>query len=177
MDSTIPTIKNEELESGVKQIQIDEAEAGQLREFGKRVLGLELSGRETKMIMQGKFAEVGYNMPFIRLEAASNGLPTMQPRGLNEAFNTEVNARGEKTVRIMIHSQEKPGGDDPVPVSVNGKLIYIPRNKPVYVPEAYVEVLSHAEEFIYAEFNPDVNGGMGGLTKPRIVLSYPFSFA
>jgi hypothetical protein len=166
-----------ELDTGVKQIAIDDAEASQLREFGKRVLGLELVGNETKAIMKGKFAEVGYNLAFIRLESAPNGIPTMQPRGINEAFNTEINSKGEKTVRIQIHAQDKPGGDEPVPVGVNGKLIWIPRNKPVFVPEAYVEVLSHAEEFIYAEYNPDANNGLGGLPVPRTVKSYPFSFA
>ena len=44
------------------------------------------------------------------------------------------------------------------------------------VPIEYVEVLANAEKFVYAEYDPEKDGGRGGLKKPQIVKEYPFNY-
>lgn len=157
-----------------ERIKIADATPAQLREFGANTLGLELHGRETGAIMAAKFAEVGYNVDDIGLQTPAV-VPSGGPNG-EAAFNTRDRADGVKEVRIVIHTQDKPGGEDPVQVGVNGKLMLIPRGEPQWVPESYVEVLNHAVEYVYDEYKggPD---NLGGLNKPREVKSYPFSYA
>lgn len=160
----------------VERIQIEEATAEQLRQFGVQVLGLEVTGRENKQMMMGKFTEVGFNMAFITLTSAAP-TPTGGPTDERGAFNRRENEAGRKEVRIMIHTVDQPGGDRDVVVAVNGKFMTIPRGKPQWVPESYVEALDHAEEQTYDQYDQSVNDGMGGLNRPRLVKSYPFSFA
>ncbi len=158
----------------MERIEIDKATAEQLRAFGDQVLGLELGGRENRQTMIGKMAEVGYGLEFISLPPSAP-VPSGGPRQ-NGAFSVRPNIKGGNEVRIIIHTQDVPGGDRPVQVGVNGKLMLIPRGREVWVPEAYVEVLDHAEENIYSEYSPN-DGGLGGLKAPRVFKSYPFSFA
>ena len=156
------------------RIKIADATPAQLREFGANTLGLELHGRETAQMMMGKFAEVGYNVDDIALQAPTV-VPSGGPNG-DVAFNTRIRNDGVKEIRIVIHTQDKPGGEDPVQVGVNGKLMLIPRGEPQWVPESYVEVLNNAVEYVYAEYQGGT-GNLGGLQKPREVKSYPFSHA
>ena len=156
------------------RIKIADATPAQLREFGANTLGLELHGRETGAIMAAKFAEVGYNVDEIRLQEA-----TVVPSGVSNgdvAFNTRIRADGVKEILINIHIQDKAGGDQAVPVGVNGKLMLIERGVPSWVPESYVEALDHAVEDVYDEYRGGT-GNLGGLGKARKVLSYPFSYA
>lgn len=154
------------------RIEIDDATADQLRNFASQVLGIEIGGRENKPTMIGKMAEVGYSMSFINLPPsapAPSGGPDQRA-----AFNTRINAKGVKEIRIIIHTKDEPGGDRAVPFSVNGKSMLIPRGSEEWVPEHFVEALDHAEEDIFDEYSS--GDGLGGLKKPRTVKSYPFSF-
>jgi len=73
-------------------------------------------------------------------------------------------------VRINIGIQEEAGGNEPVPVGVNGKIMLIPRGKDVDIPESYLEALQHAVTYKYDSL-PD---GMGINPVPREVQLYPF---
>jgi hypothetical protein len=73
-------------------------------------------------------------------------------------------------VRINIGIQEEAGGNEPVAVGVNGKIMLIPRGKDVDIPEPYLEALEHAVTFKYDSL-PD---GMGINPVPREVQLYPF---
>ncbi len=156
------------------RIKIADATPAQLREFGTNTLGLELHGRETAAMMTAKFAEVGYNVDDFAPQAPTV-VPSGGPNG-DVAFNTRIRADGVKEILINIHIQDKAGGDKPVPVGVNGKIMLIERGTPSWVPESYVEALDHAEEDVYDEYQGGT-GNLGGLNKARKVLSYPFSYA
>ncbi len=158
----------------MERIKIADATPAQLREFGTNTLGLELHGRETAAMMAAKFAEVGYNVDDIGLQEATV-VPSGGPNG-DVAFNTRIRGDGVKEILINIHVQDKDGGDEPVPVGVNGKLMLIERGVPSWVPESYVGVLNNAVEYVYEEYQGGT-GNLGGLSKPREVLSYPFSYA
>ncbi len=158
----------------MERIKIADATPAQLREFGANTLGLELHGRETGAMMAAKFAEVGYNVDDIGLQAPAV-VPSGGPNG-EVAFNTRVRADGVKEILINIHVQDKAGGDEKVKVGVNGRLMLIERGVQSWVPESYVEVLNNAVEYVYDEYQGG-SGNLGGLGKPRKVLSYPFSYA
>jgi len=159
----------------MQRIEIADATAEQLRQFGSIILGLQLGGTENRQTMIAKFSEAGYGPDFINL-----GDPATAPVGSPKeggAFNSRLNERGDTEVRIVIHKQDKAGGEEPVPVAVNGRSMWMPRGVPHLVPETYVEVLDHAIEKIYPEYDPSENGGRGGLGEPRLVHAYPFSYA
>jgi len=159
----------------MQRVEIADATADQLRQFGVVQLGLDLGGTENRRTMIGKLAEIGYNLDFINLvEVSATPVVNDAPSG---AFNTRENERGEREVRITIHKQDKPGGEDHVQVGVNGRLMLIPRGDPFFVPESYVEVLKHAVELVYPEYDPSKNDGRGGLDEPRKVHAYPFSYS
>lgn len=71
---------------------------------------------------------------------------------------------------IVVAASEGEGGDRDVYTRVNGVNFGIPRGKPVWVPERYVEALDHAVKDTYDATN-------NGLSEPRKVHNYPFSLA
>lgn len=157
------------------KIAVAEATAEQLRAFASMTLGLQLTGRETKSAMIAKLSEVGYAVPFIHLPDAGVE-PQFTDRGSRPFQSRMGKFNGEpcEERQIVIHTQDKPGGQEPVQVGVNGRTMLIPRGVPEFVPVPYIEALENAREYVYAEFTGE---GLGGLGKPREVLSYPFAYA
>lgn len=174
----------------IKQIPIDEALIDDLRSFAEVVLGLEVPKRATEQTIRGKIAEAGWTRDVIVLDDASAGIPTgsqnnslvnIRPR--EDDKGNAIMGEGpdgepeqEREIKILVHTSDKPGGDEPVFASVNGRGIYIPRGERVWVPEKFVRVLDDAVELHYPEYDPNKNDGRGGLDAPREVKSYPFSF-
>lgn len=161
----------------MKQIKIEEATAKQLRDFAELVLGLEIGGRETSQMMRGKIQAAGYSRDTI----ADVGAPAEGPTTAQVATSSDrrINPETRKPeTRIIIMAEDKPGGEDPVQVSVNGRLILIPRGEACWVEDPYVEVLRNAVEYVYDQYTGEDVGrsgvDLGGLKKPREVLSYPF---
>ncbi|MCH8505362.1 MAG: hypothetical protein LAT50_13685 [Ectothiorhodospiraceae bacterium] len=78
----------------------------------------------------------------------------------------------EKRIRLTIHEAEGPGGDKPLPVSVNGVAISIPRNMEVDVPERYIEALKLCVSTVY-EFKKGKDGTdeMVGRQVPRFGMT------
>lgn len=77
---------------------------------------------------------------------------------------------------IKIHStadkNEPPGAE----VALNGVKAYIPREKPVRLPRAFVEILARSQIRVYSQKrNPDPAADEGMMTKRHVGASYPFS--
>lgn len=72
-------------------------------------------------------------------------------------------------VTVIVATQDTAGGNEPVPVSVNGKAMLIPRGEEATIPWAYYQVLKDAVEFRYDPL-PD-----GGMSPARKVMRYPFN--
>lgn len=162
-----------------QKIAVSEATLPQLKAFATTVLGLEVARNATQDIVIGKIREAGYNLDHITVFEEV----TPSQRGRTEGSDAKASARVVKTgqdgrervyYRILIPNEEKPGGEEPVPVGVNGRSMFIPRGQPVEVPEEYVEVLENAEAYVYEPYD---GNGLGGLKPPRAVKSYPFSYA
>ena len=86
---------------------------------------------------------------------------------------TDESGKTREYVRILVHTSDKPGGEEPVFVGVNGIGMYIPRGEEVEVPVEYAEGLDHARQLVY----PQSDDPVGGLGEPREVHVYPFTFA
>lgn len=106
---------------------------------------------------------------------------TVQPVTEREFKNTpEGNLAYEKfmaePIVIKIHStadkNEPPGAE----VALNGVKVYIPREKPVRLPRAFVEILARSQVRAYSQQrNPDPNADEGMFTKRHVGASYPFN--
>lgn len=77
---------------------------------------------------------------------------------------------GKRKISILIAASTEKGGERPIPVGVNGSVMWIPRGKKVDVPEPYVKVLRDAVQLHY---EVDKDGQIVG--EPREVQAYPFS--
>lgn len=151
-----------------RHVPLAEAENDQLKDFAATILGLEFDGRTGSQAMRAKIREAGWTKDTIPVLAQSAPRQDTKPSGAKQAFEKN----GRPFYRIMIPNEEKPGGEEPVMVSVNGRAMYIPRGEPQEVPAEYVEVLENAQSLVYEQYT----GGKGGLGKPRIVQSYPFGY-
>lgn len=152
------------------RVLITDADAKQLRTFGKIFLGLDIEGNETINQMKSKLQTAGYEHDYI----VSAEPEAQQPEGVSRPVSyREVkmpSGEMQKQVCIQIESANMVGGDRPVPVGVNGQAMLIPRGRPVWVPESYEEVLRNAVEDHYDQTD-------SGLGTPHKSRSYPYSIA
>jgi hypothetical protein len=58
-------------------------------------------------------------------------------------------AGDDEMVRVEIFPTEAPGGDEPVPLGVNGAVIWVKRGQPERIPRRHFEVLKHSVETRY----------------------------
>lgn len=161
----------------VKHVSIEEATIDQLRWFAEVVLQLELPDRANGNHIKAAMAKAGWDMERpIFLNQKSDIYPDAcdaDGRGRPLVRRVEFNGEERDCVKIIIPVQDKAGGSEPVPVSVNGRAMWITRGKPVFVPVEYVEALENAEQFTYKPYD---GNGLGGLPQPEIVKEYPFSY-
>ena len=94
----------------------------------------------------------------------------MSPR--DAAAQSDGEAVQSDYVVIRIQSQNEPGGEQPVPVGVNGSVMLIPRDQDARIPRSYYEVLKNA---VVDRYEPEiVNGLMVGMkSEPRRIPAYP----
>ena len=156
-------------------LAISAASPAQLREFCETVLQIEVPPTANKMTIIAKMEEAGHHSDTITVPSTAAkeilGDPskavrfTERGRVVTEMRKGEVVER--KQLCIVIQSSEEKGGDRPVPVSVNGTRLDIPRGTPCWVYEEYVEALRSAVELVY---DPSTKG----LQEPRSRRAYPF---
>lgn len=167
----------------VEHVKLEEADLKDLRWFATVAMQLELRGNENGNQLKAKIREV-WPKEEIFTGRKDPGYPPHTDKdgnGRGPVFEAEFPAGSGKMrkcckIRIeMMDPKVYPGGREPVPVSVNGIAMYIPRGASQIVPVEYVEALENAEKFVYAEYDPEEDGGIGGLKAPQIVKEYPFS--
>lgn len=151
-------------------VKLAEASTAQIREYATISMGLEIHGNAGKNAILAKMQEAGFDRDEIQVWPSHDQKAEKAKQSTAELAHEDET--GRKFYRVLIAEQDKPGGAEPVAVSVNGKAMFIPRGEPVNVPAEYFEVLQNAVEFIYPEFD---GSDLGGLKAPRKVQSYPFS--
>ena len=149
-----------------RQIEIAKATHAELLTFARNTLGLNLAPKDTKR--DTLIAKIGAAwvkdyilVPEAEAEVSQAG-QAPQPQ------TAEQQEPDREMVRIHIHTTEEAGGNEPVSVGVNGKVMRIPRGEDVDIPYTYYEVLKHA---IAKKYDPLPDGGM---SEAREVPMYPF---
>lgn len=148
----------------MKQINILDATATQLAEFANKNLGIEVRHTMGKAHIMAAMQTTGYDKTYILVD---DDEPTVDP---NARVAAPEPVAERKMVTIRIPSQPNtPGGKEPVPVGVNGKVYLIQRNMDVPVPIEVLKVLENAKQTEYDQ------GPNGEPINPREVSAFPFS--
>lgn len=161
-----------------KEVKLSEATPAELRDYGRLYLGLAFDDNTpaekmlteiSKAIQTDKIIVPADPAPRARAQAIK------PPRVMTPDAADVGAAPGQEKVLIRIMATRDPGGDQPVPVGVNGSVMLIPRNRDVEIPRAFYEVLRNAVEF---QYDPDIDAQgrvVGVKSPPREVPAYPFS--
>lgn len=145
------------------EVQIDDASGPQLRQYARDNLGVEFDQFTPVETMRAQVRNAIAPKTAFLIAAPDAPLPP-KPKAKAEAEGAEL----PEMVTVIIAATEEPGGDEAVPVGVNGKAMLIPRGEPSKIPYRYYEVLENAKEWVYPQLKD------GGLGQPRAVYSYPF---
>lgn len=155
----------------MKKILIEQATEAQLRAFSRNALGIEIHANAKLATVIAKVKEA-WDKPEIVVadddmtsSAASPASADQRPVPITDGQLSPLPGM----VRIFISLEDVPGGDEAVPVGLNGKVMLIPRNKNVDIPVAYWGVLQDAVKNIYDPL-PD---GKGINPIPRKVPGFP----
>ena len=143
---------------------IEQASAEEVREFARIAFGLDIASGAHKTTVMAQLEAVGYISDEITIYD-----PT-QPTQSTATAGTVKNEQGKDCYRILIPEEDKAGGQEPVPVSVQGSAMLVPRGKPCLVPVAYVEALQNAVSYFYERSE----GPLGGIGRRREVPAIPY---
>lgn len=160
-----------------ERIPFNEADKRQLTNFAKVNLGLDIDGRASETEIRSAIQRAMPDIQEIILFDMHSQEATQGVRSERQSatfMKVDENGREREYCRILIPIEDKPGGEEQVPVSVNGIRYDIPRGSPQDVPVEYVEALQNAEYYVY---EPYTGEGLGGLRKPKVVKRFAFQYA
>lgn len=155
----------------------DELEAKAEEEERRTGRGEEATARELQKLR----LELEQTQEFVRQLVEANQTPNaiggaaaaLQRRNVHDAMIRAMIARGGR-VTILIHPDPNPNHNWPVPIGINGSVIYVKRGVPTEVPVEYVGVLENAR---IEQRMPLLDGNEdpmpGGVTVDQ--LSYPYT--
>jgi hypothetical protein len=146
----------------MQKIAIADASAKQLADFAETNLGIEgVDYRLGKAKIEEKMRATMYDKDYIEVEDEQAPIQRIDP---------PVTLGARRMATIIIANQEKAGGTEPVPVAVNGRQMFIPRQAPQTIPWEYMHALDNAKKFVY---ETDENGSLK--PNPAEVHEYPFT--
>ena len=160
-----------------KTIPLAEAKAPEMRAFAKTHLGITfkfgVSAQEMRAQIMAAWDKPDIVVEEVEAEAAPAPVARQKfPTAAKVAADPLPARIGAPRKRsILVARSNESGGDQPVPVAVNGRAMLIPRGERVEVPESYVKVLEHAIEYRYDE--RDLGNGQKEMVR-REVPAYPF---
>lgn len=152
----------------MRKVPINEATDAELRSFALDTLGMSIPANAKESTVLAK-VQTAWGKPDILLPSSGEGDDADVVGTAPVPVTPEQAGPTPDKVRIIISVTDTPGGDEPVPVGVNGKVMLIERGKPQDVPRPYFEVLSNA---IQHKYDPLPGGGINPV--PRQVPLYPF---
>lgn len=156
-----------------RKVPLDEATDAELASFAMLSLGLEIGPKDKREQILAKIRTT-YTADFLVVPKATD--LRERPRDLTASVRPAENGVEEDDeIHVLIHADQKDSS--PVWLAVNGIGLWVPRGVKVWLKRRYVNVLEQAEQFVYPEYDVNLNGGLGGLSDPRVVKLYPFSYA
>jgi len=148
----------------IERVLIKDASRDILANFMTITLGIEVPDDAKVTTLRAQIIKAGWtkeDIPVLQIHSSS-------PKTSNIG-NPVLKADGRYYITIVIPNSEGPGGEDAVPVQVNGSAMKINRGEPSEIPVEFVEALDNAKMDIYTPSN-------NGLQAPRVVHSYPFHY-
>lgn len=142
------------------QLPLSEASADQLRTFALSYLGMTFPGNTQAETMRAKIGYAWSKDHILLADPVDEGVQVPPKLAEQEGPKDKV--------RVIIQRTEDAGGDEPVPLSVNGRAMLVPRGEPVDIPREYFEVLEHAVTHRYEALR---DGGISSV--PREIPLYP----
>lgn len=152
----------------MRKIPIVEANIHQLRKYAETELGIfDFTDATTRAQMLAAIAVVDQSGmvtvdDFVAMEPYRPEIGGKRPHlaFFNKNWKDRMVARGEAynldpSVILQINKEEKPGGDEPVPIAVNGKAMYIERAKVCEIPYRYYLALTYAVRTIWKQTKDD----------------------
>lgn len=124
----------------MKKIAIAEATEAQLRRFASDTLGLDVARISKIETLRAKVREAHGHDEIMAADAP-------EPEALQDAASPAragKRAAASGKVKILIAATDEKGGDEPIPVGVNGSVMLVPRGAPVEIPAAHYRVLASA---------------------------------
>lgn len=125
-----------------------------------------------KDVNDGLFSD-SLNEQLNKTEADNQEIDPVEVIVLNQLMGASEEVRNAPKVRVIIHNQEGPSGDQPVFVSVNGMGYSIPREIPTLIPKPILEALQNAAEVKY--YREQTGEQQFGPVMERYVNRFPFS--
>lgn len=156
----------------VERVYLSEAKVDDLKQHAHMVMGLDISKCKNADDLRALIVNAGWQDKKIPILQKASSIPAVSDSngtGRPAPFTHEFNGKNRECLKIMIPEEEKAGGSEPVPVQLNGSLMYIPRAETVVVPAEFVEILENAEQFVYPPSDE-------GLPTPKVVKAYPFQY-
>lgn len=147
------------------KVALSEATRDQLMAFAENVLGINPPHNIGVETLRAKVYEA-WGKDEITVEDQADH--PAQEGSAPVPVTAEQKAADRKMVKVIIHKTDEPGGDEPVPVGVNGKVMLVPRGTQVSIPEEYYHVLNNASRLHY---DTDSNGSL--IMPPREIHQYP----
>lgn len=150
-----------------QKIALSEASEAQLRAFALAYLGIGFPHNAKAETMRARIRSA-WSEEKIRVDIADEPSAPAVMSAAPQPGRPDQDPGEARSVKIIVQRTDDPGGDEPIPVGVNGRVMLVPRGEEVEIPEPYYEVLAHAVTHRY-EALPD-----GGLSEePRKVPMYP----
>lgn len=151
-----------------KSIPIADATEAQLRTFAETYLGISIAYNAKLETIRAKVSEA-WSKPEIMVQDESAVENQTMAGAPPRPVTKDQQPPSKDKVRLIIQRTDDAGGDEPVPVGVNGRVMLIPRGEEVDVPVSYFEVLKNAITHRYESLK---DGGINPI--PRKVPLYPY---
>lgn len=152
--------------SNTKTIPLSEATRDQLLHFAEVHLGINLGPNKQNVkpeTLMSKIRQAGHEEVVVAVANAdadqvAEEMAQVDQRAMQRTESKRAiggaSSKGDPVIKILIPEEDKRGGDRPVPVTVNGTTILLPRARPIDVAYRYYLALENAKQTLFDQ-NPE----------------------
>jgi hypothetical protein len=129
----------------MKTVKLMNATDEQLIQFATQSLGLEINKKKDKRAVILSKIKAAYSSDAFELPDETPAKPAKAKDIEVASVASDQDLRDQQFVTVMIPETEKPGGTEPVKLSVNGRALYAPRGEPIDLRYPYFVALQNAK--------------------------------